>query len=123
MGKGIALAFKESFPNNFEVYKRACGTGTMKIGQVLLVEEKGKIIVNFPTKDSWRKKSTYDFISQGLESLTKSIVERKITSISIPPLGCGNGGLAWNKVEALILKAFQSLDNVEVVIYPPATNN
>ena len=123
MGKGIALAFKETFPYNFEVYKRACATGTMKIGQVLIVEEKGKIIVNFPTKDSWRKKSTYDFISQGLESLAKIIDEKKITSISIPPLGCGNGGLDWNKVEALILKTFQNLDNVDVVIYPPATNN
>ena len=123
MGKGIALAFKESFPNNFEIYKRACDNGSMKIGEVLLVEEKGKIIVNFPTKDSWRKKSTYDFISQGLESLAKIIVEKKITSISIPPLGCGNGGLDWNKVEALILTTFETLDDIEIIIYPPATNN
>jgi len=123
MGKGIALAFKESFPRNFETYKRACDNGSMKIGEVLLVEEKGKIIVNFPTKDSWRKKSTYDFISQGLESLAKAMVDKKITSISIPPLGCGNGGLDWNKVEALILATFEKMDNIEVVIYPPATNN
>ncbi len=123
MGKGIALAFKERFPNNFEIYKRACDNGTMKIGEVLLVQEKGKTIVNFPTKDSWRKKSTYEFISQGLESLAKVIVEEKITSISIPPLGCGNGGLDWNKVEALIFTAFEKLDDIEIVIYPPATNN
>jgi O-acetyl-ADP-ribose deacetylase (regulator of RNase III) len=123
MGKGIALAFKESFPKNFEIYKKACDNGSMKIGEVLLVDEKGKIIVNFPTKDSWRKKSTYDFISQGLESLAKVMIDKKITSISIPPLGCGNGGLDWNKVEALILTTFEKMDNIEVVIYPPATNN
>ncbi len=123
MGKGIAKEFKDNFPRNFEIYKRACDDGSMKIGEVLFVEEKGKIVLNFPTKDSWRKKSSYDFIKQGLEALAKVIVDKKITSVSIPPLGCGNGGLDWDKVEALILKTFENLVDVEVVIFPPATNN
>ncbi|CDK64769.1 hypothetical protein [Morganella morganii IS15] len=29
----------------------------------------------------------------------------------------------WNKVEALIFTAFEKLDDIEIVIYPPATNN
>jgi O-acetyl-ADP-ribose deacetylase (regulator of RNase III) len=36
MGKGIALAFKEAFPHNFEVYKNACQNGQLHIGRLPL---------------------------------------------------------------------------------------
>jgi hypothetical protein len=54
---------------------------------------KRKIIINFPTKDRWRKKSEINYIHQGLSELANLIKNLKIKSIAIPPLGCGNGGL------------------------------
>ena len=64
MGKGIALQFKEEFQNNYEIYRRACKTGNFSIGEVLITEDynrvgEKKIIVNFPTKTTWRKPSEY----------------------------------------------------------------
>lgn len=121
MGKGIAYQFKEKFPKNFEVYKNACKNGQFKIGDVLIVSENNKLIVNFPTKDTWKRKSLYEYITIGLDVLKKEIISRKITSISIPPLGCGNGGLEWTRVESLIIEVLGDLNGVDVVLFPPVT--
>ncbi len=119
MGKGIAYQFKREFPNNFKVYQDACKEGSFKIGDILIVSEKKKLIVNFPTKDTWRKKSQYDFIFQGLKRLKTEIISRGITSISIPPLGCGNGGLEWSRVESMIKDVFADLSSVDIVLFAP----
>lgn len=123
MGKGIALQFKERFPMNFKIYAEACKKGEMKIGQMLVVKEHfldGEVIViNFPTKTEWFKKSQYDYIEQGLKDLANVIVEYKIQSIAIPPLGCGNGGLNWDKVKMLIDKYLSHLSDVSIQVYEP----
>ena len=52
MGKGLALEFKNKYPEMFEAYKQACNDKTLKIGQPQLYKlENGKQILNFPTKD------------------------------------------------------------------------
>ncbi len=37
MGKGLALQFKQAFPENFQEYRRACQSGEVKPGQMLIV--------------------------------------------------------------------------------------
>lgn len=123
MGKGIALQFKERFPQNFKAYKDACKNGLVITGKMFVFTEADlqgqKIIVNFPTKEEWYKKSQYNWIEDGLKDLVKVINEMKIKSISIPPLGCGNGGLNWDKVKVLMQKHLGGISNVEVFIYEP----
>jgi O-acetyl-ADP-ribose deacetylase (regulator of RNase III) len=68
MGKGIALAFKNAFRYNFEVYAQACSVGQVVIGSMLIIEDFNsvygkKTIVNFPTKTDRRKPSAYEYIS------------------------------------------------------------
>ena len=123
MGKGIALQFKKYFPNNFKIYKNACDNKTLTIGTLLVCEEEHlqigrKIIINFPTKDHWRNPSEYNYIRLGLIELTKLIKERRLESISVPPLGAGNGGLQWSKVKDLIEEYLSDVD-CEVVVYQP----
>jgi O-acetyl-ADP-ribose deacetylase (regulator of RNase III) len=123
MGKGIALQFKERFPANFKIYERACKAGEVRIGKMLVVKENTlegeKIIINFPTKTEWFKKSQYSYISEGLEDLVRVIKEYQISSIAIPPLGCGNGGLKWEKVKKLMDAHLSALTDVEILIYQP----
>jgi len=123
MGKGIALQFKERFPMNFKIYADACKKGEMKVGKMLVVKEntlKGEIfIINFPTKTEWFKKSQYNYIEKGLQDLARVIIENKIQSIAIPPLGCGNGGLNWSKVKSLIEKYLGYLTEIEIQVYEP----
>ncbi len=123
MGKGIALQFKERFPTNFKIYSDVCKKGQMQVGKMLVVRENTligeKIIINFPTKTEWFKKSQYDYIEEGLKDLVRVIDEYKIQSIAIPPLGCGNGGLKWEKVKSLMDKYLSNLSNVVISIYEP----
>ena len=123
MGKGIALQFKERFPMNYKIYANACKKGEMQTGKMLVVKENTfngvKIIINFPTKTEWFKKSQYSYIEEGLKDLVKVIGEYKIQSISIPPLGCGNGGLKWEKVKPLMDHYLGHLSSINIKIYEP----
>ena len=123
MGKGIALQFKERFPINFKIYANACKKGEMQVGKMLVVKENTlngeKLIINFPTKTEWFKKSQYIYIEDGLKDLAKVIEEYNIKSIAIPPLGCGNGGLKWEKVKPMMDKYLGQLSNVTIQIYEP----
>lgn len=125
MGKGIALQFKKQYPYNYKVYVQACKDKSLTIGKILVVEDSSavsgeKIIVNFPTKEDWRKPSKYEYIEEGLQELVKVIQDRKIKNIAIPALGVGNGGLDWQKVKSLMEQSLANLD-CEIMIYEPRT--
>lgn len=123
MGKGIALQFKNQYPENYKVYKAACNKGALIVGTILIVKDgdlfNQKFIVNFPTKQHWRSPSEISYIQDGLIALKKAIREYDIQSIAIPPLGCGLGGLDWNVVKAMIIEALQDLD-INIAIYEPS---
>ena len=124
MGRGIALQFKRAFPENFKQYQKAYKSGEVQPGQILTVDMglllNPRYIINFPTKRHWRQKSRIEDIQSGLEALVEEVRLRKINSIAIPPLGCGNGGLSWDDVKPLIIQAFEPLPAVEVVLFEPA---
>jgi len=123
MGKGIALQFKEAFPMNFKIYTAACKKKALQTGQLLVVKEQTlggeKIIINFPTKTEWFMKSKYEYVEEGLKELAKVMEEYKIESIAIPPLGCGNGGLKWEKVKPMIEKYLGHLTQVDIQVFEP----
>lgn len=122
MGKGLALQFKEQYPVNYSIYKDACRAKRVQIGKMFITTEHtlegDKIIVNFPTKTTWRKPSEYSYIESGLQDLCREIKERNIQSIAIPPLGSHNGGLDWLKVKGMIEGALLGLD-CDIYIYEP----
>ncbi len=124
MGKGIALQFKERYPDNYRAYHKACKNGEIQIGKMFVFREADlqqgeKTIINFPTKKEWYKKSQYNYIEEGLKDLVKTIREHDIESIAIPPLGCGNGGLKWGKIKELMEKYLTVPDDVNIIIYEP----
>jgi O-acetyl-ADP-ribose deacetylase (regulator of RNase III) len=123
MGKGIALQFKNTFPENFRVYSDAVKSGSLRLGKVLIVPVSTvgevKYIINFPTKGHWRYPSRLEWVESGLKDLRTEIQKNEIKSIALPPLGCGNGGLDWGIVRPMIEKELSSLD-IEVLIYEPS---
>lgn len=123
MGKGVALMFKDSFPKNFRAYEQACKANALRVGAMFVTETNEflgpKWIVNFPTKSHWRFPSRIEWIKEGLHDLKRVILERKIKSIAIPPLGAGNGGLQWQEVRSLIESELRELQNVKIIVYEP----
>jgi O-acetyl-ADP-ribose deacetylase (regulator of RNase III) len=122
MGKGIALQFKNQFPHNYSVYREACKLGKFKIGEVLLVKDcdllREKYIINFPTKEHWKSGSKYEYIEKGLKALKEVLLEHNIKSVALPPLGCGNGGLDWNKIKPMIVAALNDVPS-EIQVFEP----
>lgn len=123
MGKGIALQFKQAFPENFREYYKACKVGEIQPGRVFVFHTEllnPKYIINFPTKRDWRGRARVADIEAGLHSLTTEVQRLGLRSIAVPPLGCGNGGLRWTQVKPLIERAFDRLPGVRVLLFEPA---
>ena len=127
MGRGIALQFKNLYPDNFKVYAAACKRGEVQPGRMFIYETgrltNPKYIVNFPTKRHWKGKSRMEDIDAGLQALREEITTRGIRSIAIPPLGSGLGGLDWVQVRPRIEESLKGIDGLEVVIFEPGDVN
>ena len=117
MGKGIAADFKKQFPDMFSDYKDRCDRGLVKLGEPYIFKRLVKPwIINFPTKDHWRSVSNLNDIKNGVDIILKSYKEWEVTSLAMPPLGCGNGQLDWRDVGPLLYRKFQDIE-IPVELY------
>lgn len=123
MGRGVALQFKKAFPDNFKAYKAACDREEVQPGKMFIFERRElvgpRFIINFPTKRHWKGKSRMEDVESGLEALAKDIRAFGITSIAIPPLGSGLGGLHWPDVRKRIEATLGDLPDVRVIVFEP----
>ncbi len=124
MGRGIALQFKNTFPDNFKAYAAACKRNEVQPGRMFVHQREQlfnpRFIINFPTKRHWRGNSRMEDIESGLSALINIVQELGIRSIAVPPLGGGLGGLNWNDIKPRIEAAMQSLPDVRVIIFEPS---
>lgn len=118
MGKGVALAFKKKYPSMFKQYKQDCDNGLVKIGKMHIWKDLTTWIINFPTKDDWKKPSTYEYIESGLKDLSAYLARQGNVTVALPALGCGNGGLDWSIVSNMIRKYLDNLD-ARILVYTP----
>lgn len=133
MGAGIARAFKKRFPAMHKDYLERCKKNEVKLGKPypytnLPRQQIGlpsfhsqpwpSIILNFPTKDHWRSVSRLNDIVRGLEYLEKHYEQWGITSLAVPPLGCGQGQLEWRIVGPTLYRHLNRL-KIAVELYAP----
>jgi hypothetical protein len=62
--EGLALQFKQAFPESFVSYERSCRAGEVITGQVHIVErpDPPRYIINFPTKKHWKQTSQPSYV-------------------------------------------------------------
>lgn len=114
MGKGVALEFKNRYPEMFYRYKQLCEGKMLNIGTLYLWKKEKKWVLLFPTKEHWRNPSRLEYIEEGLKKFAENWDKLGSDSIAFPRLGCGNGGLDWNDVQPLMEKY---LKNIPMQIY------
>ncbi len=122
MGRGIALHFKHAYPANFKAYAAACKRGDVQPGRMFVYDTEQMVprwIINFPTKRHWRGKSRIEDIEAGMDALVNEIRARGISSVAIPPLGSGLGGLAWRDVRPVVESALADIPDVRAIVYEP----
>jgi O-acetyl-ADP-ribose deacetylase (regulator of RNase III) len=124
MGKGIALAFKHAFPDNYRLYRSACGLGNVRPGGLCITQPGSmfgpRYIVNVATKDHWRDGSLMEWIEEGARSIATFCQENGIRAAAVPALGCSNGGLPWARVRQVLEREFSGPATV-FRVYPPPT--
>jgi len=130
MGKGVALGFKQRFPAMFKEYAARCERGEVRLGRPLVyrvqresgllpgVASPPELIVNFPTKEHWRSVSNLSAIVEGLDYLREQHRSWGITSLAVPPLGCGHGQLDWDVVGPTLYQRLADLE-IPVELYAP----
>ena len=119
MGKGVALLFKNAYPEMFLDYKARCDRKELRLGKPYLYRVNAKRwIINFPTKGHWRNNSALKDIETGLRYLAENATAWGISSLAIPSLGCGNGNLSWGEVYPLITHYLRPL-GIAIEVYEP----
>ncbi|HHF2862501.1 TPA: macro domain-containing protein [Vibrio alginolyticus] len=126
MGAGVALAFKNKYPEMFKEYVRQCKANEIAPGRPCVWKQgdmfsKQIEIINFPTKNHWRKPSEYEYIEDGLIWLSNYLKNKEGLTITLPALGCGHGGLDWERVKKLITKYLKETSNNILVFEPEAS--
>jgi O-acetyl-ADP-ribose deacetylase (regulator of RNase III) len=126
MGAGVALAFKNRYPDMFHHYVEQCKEKKVKPGKPFVwlnrdIISKEVEIINFPTKDDWRNPSEYSYVENGLIWLSEYLQDRKGKTVTLPALGCGHGGLEWDKVKTLIEKHLKNTQ-ANVLVFEPSSS-
>ena len=122
MGKGLALQFKQRYPEMFDEYKLACKRKQIYIGGDLWVWDyvdlyKPRKILCFATKEDWWRPSKLVWIERGLKMFVYAYEGLGISSIAFPKLGCNNGELYWeSEVKPLMVKYLDDI-NIMCEIY------
>lgn len=120
MGAGIAKKFALQFPDVLNYYRHACNTKTRIVPGGLIAVPQHDIspppewVVCLATKDHWRTPSKLEWIDSGLKSLARWSRDEQITSLAIPAIGCGLGGLDWTVVKPMIIDALGFIPGLEV---------
>ncbi len=119
MGQGIALEFKKRFPDMYKDYLQRCNTAQVKLGEPYVYPRTTvPWILNFPTKDHWRSVSRLEDIIRGMEYLERHCRQWGISSLAVPPLGCGAGQLEWRVVGPTLHRHLKCL-GIPVELYAP----
>lgn len=117
MGKGIAKEFKAIYPEMFAEYQRLCEGRMLNVGDLWVYKTPHKWVMNFPTKRHWRNPSKPEYLEAGLRKFSEIYQEARITSISFPQLGCGNGELDWKtQVKPLMEQYLKDLP-IEIFVH------
>ena len=110
MGAGIAVGFKERYPEVYEEYRRRCKARPRRfnLGDSFFWRGAGQpSVFNLGTQERyWRCRASYEAIETALKNMRRQADEMGIQTIAIPQIGTGYGGLSWKKVRAIIEKVF-----------------
>lgn len=116
MGKGVALEFKNRYPDMFLAYKKLCEDKKLTIGSLFLWKKSEKWVMLFPTKVHWRNPSKIEYVEKGLMKFRDNWDRLGADSIAFPRLGCGNGNLNWEEVRPLMEKYLKDIP-MQIYIY------
>jgi O-acetyl-ADP-ribose deacetylase (regulator of RNase III) len=111
MGAGVATGLRDRYPEMFAEYRKRCKAKPREfnLGDVFLWKAEGRPwVFNLATQEgTWRARASYEGIETALRGMREQADREGITSIAVPRIGAGYGGLSWKKVRAIIEETFK----------------
>jgi O-acetyl-ADP-ribose deacetylase (regulator of RNase III) len=120
MGAGLARDFKLRYPDMYTTYRQMCEEGAFTAGQVAFWAAKRKpnqVICLFPTKEHYMEKSTVLLIDASLQSFVKYAPLMNIETAAFPMVGCGLGGLDFERHVKPLLERHLIPLNMDIEVY------
>lgn len=120
--QGLALALRERFPAMAKDFRHYCHLQNPKPGGAWLWAGPERVIVNLmtqepaPTQNAHPGKASAHNVNHALRELRKIVDSEGLTSVALPRLASGVGGLDWSEVEPLIEQILGDL-TIPVVVY------
>jgi O-acetyl-ADP-ribose deacetylase (regulator of RNase III) len=124
---GLALALRQKFPALYKDFRHWCRMRSPRPGEAWVwsgVGEAGRtvhvacLLTQEPAEHEGshpgRAKSSY--VNKALHALRKIVEHERFTSVALPRLATGVGGLAWEEVRPLVVASLDTLD-VPVLVY------
>lgn len=103
MGAGIAKTVRELYPEVYEVYREACEQELFTVGGILPVKtHDNRIIVNMASQDKPGANARYDWLEETVAATMSYMDKNNYSSLALPQIGSGIGGLEWRKVKNII---------------------
>ena len=125
---GLALALRERWPSLVKDYRHDTRSKAISAGEVwgwTGVQEQGgtRKILNMVTQDTLGQgpgakptKASIENVRKALQNLVKHVRAHEITSVALPRLATGVGGLEWAEVQPLIAQYLGAL-GIPVIVY------
>ncbi len=116
MGKGIALQFREKFPEMYKEYKALCKSDSYKPGDVFDYDYGKGHIYNLATQVSWRTKAKIEYIRESVSRMFELATVDGVREIAMPTIGAGLGGLVWSDVKEVIAEISSGYPLIDLYI-------
>ncbi|MBT8138225.1 MAG: macro domain-containing protein [Gammaproteobacteria bacterium] len=123
MNQGLALSLHEQYPAMHKDYHHWCHVNSPKGGDAWMWGGAGGVrIVNLITQDggldrgSKPGKATTSNVNSSLRALKKIAGKEGFSSIALPRLATGVGGLDWAEVKPIIFNQLGDLD-IDIYVY------
>jgi O-acetyl-ADP-ribose deacetylase (regulator of RNase III) len=104
MGAGIAVKFKERYPQMFEHYRQGCVMMRYQPGDVMVYHHNptGVYVFNLMTQPKPGRTAKLEYIRSALKKALWRCEQDKLPALAMPRIGAGLGGLEWEKVQEVI---------------------
>ncbi|MDE6288710.1 MAG: macro domain-containing protein [Muribaculaceae bacterium] len=123
MGKGIALQFRNKFPDMYARYNIMCKNGSYKPGDVFDYNYGAGHVYNLGTQETWRTKARLEYIEQSVRKMLEQATKENVNKIALPAIGAGLGGLKWDDVKEVLNTVAADFPDIELYVVEAYQNN